>query len=159
MEIFIRIILIFSAVGLISFLAIKESKTHPFANVIRLPKVYFWVGIACLVFFLTVLIALIIFPDDTLDGQITLIIVVVFLIFPISIITAYLNWKIEISDKYIIYRTFFRKKYEYEFREVWIKKNTPNIIIAVTRKKKLYIDPHAIGIEKFINKVRNNKAN
>ena len=82
----------------------------------------------------------------------------VFMLLPLSILIAYINWKIEIVGDEFIYQTFFRRKYQFKFKEALIKSSSQNIIVVVVIKKKLYIDPHAIGIDNFINKIRNNNA-
>jgi len=119
MEIFIRTLLILLAVGLISIFAIKENKKYSGSNTIRLPKTYFWVGIVCVVFFFILFILLVTSPEKSIDWINSLIVSSVFLITSIAIITAYLNWQIEILNNKIIYLTFFRKKHEYEFNGMY----------------------------------------
>ena len=157
MEIFFRIVLIFATINFVSFLVKTEKKDAKNDDSIRLPKVYFVVGIVVLLFISGALVALLITNDNSIEDRITFYGMLVFMLLPLSIIIAYVNWKIEIIGDEFIYQTFFRKKYLFKLEEAWIKSISHNIIVVVADNKKLYIDPNAINIQEFTNLIKNNK--
>lgn len=157
MEIFFRIVLIFATINFVSFLVKTEKKDAKNDDSIRLPKVYFVVGIVVLLFISGALVALLITNDNSFEDRITFYGMLVFMLLPLSIIIAYVNWKIEIIGDEFIYQTFFRKKYLFKLEEAWIKSISHNIIVVVADNKKLYIDPNAINIQEFTNLIKNNK--
>jgi hypothetical protein len=101
--------------------------------------------------------ALILWGSGTTDEKLDMYFAIFFLIIPFIIFVAYFNWKIVLNEDTFTIRTFFRRNHTFDYKSAWIRYKSDNIIIVKGGKKTFFIDPNAIGIERFINKIKKNK--
>lgn len=118
-------------------------------TIIRLPKIYFWIGCVCVLLFTGIIILMAIFPNDTAEWWVYLI-MTIFVLLGLCLITAHLNWSVVINENDFVYRTFWRKTYQIEYTEITRIKSSENIITVQARNKTFFIDPHVAGIKKLL---------
>lgn len=137
-------------VRFIFMIAKKESKSisHNDNNYIEmgLPKVYFWIGIIGFVFFIGVFVLMLIFPGDTAEVWVGAIFIG-FAALSLSIIIAYFNWRINVCDDHIVYKTIFGNSCKYFYTEIKSAKLSQNSLKIKTVNKTFYVDPYAIGLD------------
>jgi hypothetical protein len=158
----ISTVIITIALGFVTYLTQKENKNAKDKNRVRMPKAFMAIGAICVAACLAMLIALIVSaPEDAGAVWALFGMGILFALGGFSLITVYLNWRIDIVDNNkIIYRTFFRRVYEFDSSEMWIEKHTENDIIVIAyhngRKKKFFVEPHAIGVDSFVDLIKDN---
>ena len=116
--------------------------------VIRLPKVYLWIGCLDISFFITCFLLMIWFPNDTISDWV-LILFVLFVLIGVAIVLETQFWKIEIfrNKNYFLLRTILLKKRKILYSECKSYKYTSNYIVLKTDKKIYHIDSHVTNIE------------
>jgi len=116
--------------------------------ILRLPKIYIWIGCIDILIFSAFLFDVISFPDRT-DSLWTGIIFGLFILLGLFLVILSITWRIEIfrHKDYFIYRTCFCKTYIIHYNECIYYKRTDNQIVLKTDKKKFRIDIHAINFE------------
>lgn len=119
---------------------------------IRLPALYLWMGIIDVVLFAALAILSITFEDGT-QGLYTLSVFSLFALLGLSIILLSANWRIELNEVTFTYRTIFGRQYEFLYSDVIRVEKTESIILACTERKILRIDPHAIGVERLLQRL------
>ena len=125
---------------------------HASTGLIRLPKLYLWVGILCSLFFAALAVLSWAVPNGTGSWWTTLVFAA-FTLLGLSIVVAYVNWRIELYGVYFVYRTFFGQQYEHVFSDIIRVSATENTIRVYTEKKCFYVDLHAVGIQSFLEKI------
>lgn len=121
--------------------------------VIKLSKLYFFVGLFSFIFYFIILVKLINSNEVTQWWSYTIILSL--FVASLCIITATLNWCIILENDFFVYRTFFSNTYSYKYDDVKGCVIRQNIIILNTKNKRFYIDPNSIGIENFICLINN----
>lgn len=122
-------------------------------ELVKLPRSYLFFGSAFTIFFAIFVIGML------LSGQAIPIygylIVLFFFLATFSMVIAYANWRIILKRDSFIYRTFFRRKYTFHYRDIdkCVIKNDIIILSIKEKRKKFIIDPHSLGIELFINRI------
>lgn len=119
---------------------------------IRLPKYYLWVGVLSMVFFAALAVLSNVFPNGT-ESLWTTFVFTSFVLLGLSIVIAYVNWRIELYGVYFVYRTFFGRRYELLFSDIIRVKASENTIRVYMERKCFYVDLHAVGIESFLQKL------
>jgi hypothetical protein len=157
MEFFISTVLIYFVIGFFGFLAEKENKKSRKTSAIKPPRIYFWVGLIGPVFTTGLPIVMYFFPDGRELIFWDYLAFTPFILLGICIIIQYLNWEINIDGNQFTYRTFFRRKYQFSFDEIDYIKISKSWIILKVKNKTFFPDSHAIGIERFIQKVGRKK--
>ena len=111
--------------------------------VLRLPKMYFWLGATGCVF-LTILFVLCSSPK--IELVIWSYVAFLFLgsIF-MSLLLSERLWKVEVfkDENYFIYRTSFGRKYKVSYNECIAYKNATNMFVIKTQRKTFYVDIHS----------------
>lgn len=128
--------------------------------VIRLPKFYLYAAYAGLLAIVPLFGYMLAFPETFTKAPVEWWMHVVNLFFiglGMSIILAYLNWRIVIAGKKFKYRTLFRNEYEYAFKDVYIRRITKNTAYIKAGKRTLNADLHTMGVAEFLGKVPKKK--
>jgi hypothetical protein len=136
-----------------SDLAVQDNDSNVF--MMRLPKVYLWVGAVCSLFFVALFILMLLFPNDTASVWVG----VVFLFFfamGLAIIIACVKWRMWLYHDHFIYRTMFGKIYEYAYSQIKSAKLTQNALTIKLPGKTFMIDPHAVGVREMLGRLHEN---
>jgi hypothetical protein len=126
-------------------------------NEIRLTRGNFLIGVMCLVFsvFLSFLFVI---PNNSVEGIVTAwweYIIIILINVAIYIFTfGSLKWRIHLNDQSLTYVTYFGRSSCYNYSEVSIINMKTSLIIIKARDKYYFIDSNAIGIEKFLKRVK-----
>jgi len=158
-------LIIFAVVNLIMMLLNNQKGKCELKKAIRLPFFYLLLGCISLVFWIGVLVLMSVFQNGTAFWWVYLIFCI-FVLISLSLVLAYLNWRVVLNKNDFIYRTFWRKTYQVAYTDVLDAKFTHNLITLRTKEKSFFIDPHAVGIHKLTqrylyihkNKYLNGKA-
>jgi len=129
---------------------------------VRLPKVYFGVGLVCAVFFASPFVLTPLFPDVFVGGTLWVwILFSFFVLLGVFLMIETKIWRIEIQkDKdYFIYRTWLGKTYTIKYEECENYKKTSNDLILKTKNKTFYIDQHAVNFDVFMSMLLKVKVN
>ena len=155
-DITIKTIITILTVSLLHFLFIimylkKDSKYDFEKKIIKLPTIYFVIGLA---FSLTVgiILSLMIINGKKLWWEY----IIVFSLFLIglSIVIASVNWRMILFRDTVIYRTFFRKTYTFQYKDIEKYIRTENIAFFKVKRKWFMIDPELPDIDCFLNRIR-----
>lgn len=121
--------------------------------VLRLPKMYFWLGVmGCA--FLTMLFVLCSLPKFELAIWSYVAFFFLGSIF-ISLLLSERLWKVEVfkDENYFIYRTSFGRKYKVSYNECIAYKNATNMFVIKTQRKTFYVDIHSRNFEFLASRV------
>ena len=134
--------------------------------VVRSPKIYRWIGLIDIYFFLMLFCSRLLYNhinnninwwDYPLCG--------VFILLGCAIVIQTISWKIDVFRERdcFYYRTFFFRKYTVFYKDcIYYKINQrTSTLVLKTKNKKFYIDTHAINYDYFLDmlmrhKVKNN---
>ncbi|WP_260288899.1 DUF6560 family protein [Peribacillus aracenensis] len=118
--------------------------------IVRLPKLYGWIGLICLILFLTLFIGMILYPDDTGDFWVGACFFG-FVSLGGSLANASIAWKINvnINNGFFIYRTFFWRTIQIRYSDIQNVRSTQFFIILKYRNKNFFIDKTAYNVELF----------
>ena len=141
----------------LSLLAIKVAKENDAELVknrkeehvtIHYPVVYRWVGIICTAFWLSFIILMTVFPNDTAEPWVYVGFGLFVLLGLYLILESYV-WKISIDKKedYFDFVSSFGRKYRVRYEDVVNYRIGNNFIRIKTKKKVFYIDTKAINLE------------
>lgn len=121
--------------------------------VLRLPKMYFWLGVMGCVF-LTMLFVLCSLPKFELAIWSYVAFFFLGSIF-ISLLLSERLWKVEVfkDENYFIYRTSFGRKYKVSYNECIAYKNATNMFVIKTQRKTFYVDIHSRNFEFLASRV------
>lgn len=116
--------------------------------VIHFPKAYLWVGCIDISFFISCLLLMILYPNNTADFWIFFLFLA-FALLGIFIVVETRIWKIEIfrHKEFFIYRTMFYKTYKIKYQECDYYKLGTNIVKLKTQTKTFYIDNKVTNLE------------
>ena len=128
--------------------SVKQQNEDTF--IVRLPKLYTWIGAICATFFLVIFIWMLIYPDGTANFWVG----TCFLGFVIvgGIMTnASLAWRIHVHAKhdFFRYRTFFWRTLQIPYAEIQHVRTSRTGIILTVQKKKRFIDQTAYNADVF----------
>ena len=135
----------------------KGSFTKNKLNEIRLSKGNFWVGLSSVTFSIFVLLLFVIpnyFVEDTITSWWGYLIIILIIFSIIFFTLGSLKWRIILNDDSFTYVTYCGRRFIYKYSEVSSLSTTTHFIIMKVRKKYFFIDQNAIGIEKFLSKVK-----
>ncbi|WP_312475750.1 hypothetical protein [Neobacillus sp.] len=125
-------------------------------NEIRLTRGNFWVGISCSIFSISMSFLFVI-PNNTVDDTVTSwwgYLIIILINFSIFIFTfGSLKWRIFLNEESFTYVTYFGRRHICKYSEVSRKSFTTHFVIIKVKNKYFFIDPNAIGIEKFFRKI------
>jgi len=129
------------------------SKNHV---ILRLPKLYLWVGFIDVFVFTFCLFLMYLYPDNTAYPWVVYVLSVPLELIGIYLIVATLTWKVEVfRDKdYFIYRTVFGRKYKIKYDECVECKYKTNTFILKTQNKTFYIDQYARNFEYLTSRIK-----
>lgn len=121
--------------------------------VLRLPKMYFWLGATGCVF-LTMLYVLYFSSDFELAIWSYIVFFFLGSIF-VSLLLSERLWKVEVFkyENYFIYRTSFGRKYKVSYDECIAYKNATNMFVIKTQRKTFYVDIHSRNFEFLASRV------
>ena len=127
--------------------------------IIHLPNIYKWIGLICSMLFLSLLILMIIFPNDTAEIWVG-VLFSIFIILGVYMIFATYHWKIHIyrNDEYFIYVSSFGKKYKIYYFDIIDYKNGDNYIKIKTVRKSFYVDNKSTNIEFLLAMIKKNNV-
>jgi hypothetical protein len=157
MQYFITIILIMLFIYFLSRITKKENLNYNVNSykegiLIKLPKIYFWIGLVGAIFFLTLTILMTIFPDGSADWWVYLIFLF-FVFISLSCILAAKKWKINLYENEFLYTTFLGNSYIFSYSDISCVTITQNAIYIKTNRKTYIADPHAIAVDAFLCKI------
>lgn len=146
----ITLLIIFVAIGIINS-SLKSFKEKPLkGNKIKLTKWLLGVGLACTLFFASIIAILYFFGEEPLwvySGF------AFFVLLGLFCVMYYVNWYIILEEDYFIYSSIWGKKHKFLYNDVIVDINSMRIIMYAP-KKKFYIEPKTSGIDLFIDKVK-----
>lgn len=145
-------------VNVLLMVANNQKAAYEEGSKIRLQKLNFFIGCICSLFFFGLIIFMSISSNETAELWVYFILAF-FILMGLSLVAAYLNWFIVVNEKDFIYRTFWRKTYQINYSDISYIKISENIIIIHGDNKRFFIDPHAVGIETFIQKISKSDEN
>lgn len=122
---------------------------------VKLPKVYFWVGVVCSIFFTSLLILMILFPNDTAAIWVGLVFIG-FTALGLFLTASQIKSQINLYKDYFIYTTVLGRKYNYKYTEIMKVKLTLNTLKIKTVNKTFYVDTHALGLEIVLKRFKEN---
>ncbi|MPN08497.1 hypothetical protein SDC9_155779 [bioreactor metagenome] len=154
----ITIALIIVAVNAIMMIANNEKVKYEKGTAIRLPKTFFVIGCIVTVAIIALTIVIKIYSSEPNDWWVYLC-MFLFSLMGVYLIVYYFNWYIAVEKDYFIYRTFWRKTYKIPYENVSELKISGDAIKIKMDNKKFSIDPHAIGIDEFIEKIKSVNKN
>ncbi len=145
-------------IGLMLSLAKKESESavrnyEEGLFMVRLPKIYGWLGIISLLFFTSLLVLMILYPNDTAEAWVGAVFIC-FSLLSLSLVLSYAKWRILVYEDYILYITMFGRLYKYDYSRIKSAKLSQNFFTIKTENKTFFVDPHAIGLEILMNRFR-----
>ena len=160
------VVLICAILNLLDFYIEKSNSKKLIDNltnnhiIIRLPKVYFWIGyIEIGVLSVIIIVSYYISPETVNKGVILLF--SLFLMLGIWIVLVTHLWKIEVfrdNDDYFLCRKFFKTKKINYSECIWYK-TTANSVVLQTDKRKIYIDNYATNLEFLLAMLTKHKVN
>jgi hypothetical protein len=156
-EIISRTLIVFIVMSGLTYLSIKEGKSSYTKGLIKLPKLYFFASAICSICFLGFITAYYLWAESDSDRIEGLCFFTFMFLLTITVIVAYYNWQIVIVENKFTYRTFFRRSFTYELKQAWIKYESSNLVIVKAGSKTFFIDPHADGVDRFLNMIYRNK--
>ena len=116
--------------------------------VIRLPKAYLWIGCLDISFFVTCLVFMTLFPNDTAAAWVW-IVFLLFVFMGVFIVFKTQFWKIVIfrSENYFFYRGIFFRTHKILFNDCINYKFGANTLILKTKERVIRVDIHAANFE------------
>ncbi|WP_066498265.1 DUF6560 family protein [Abyssisolibacter fermentans] len=145
------------------FLIAKKENEEVIQNItgdsfiIRLPKVYIWIGAICALFFTVFFVLMLIFPNDTAEIWVG-VVFITFILLGLFLVYTSIKWQVHVYKNYIIYRTVFGREYEFKYTEIKHVKLTQNSLKIKTDKKTFSIDSQAIGKELILQRFNENNV-
>lgn len=165
-QVFVRLLvpaITIICIGLLSAVIGKNNDKELIENltkdhiVLRLPKVYIWIGSIGILFFLALIILSSLFPNGT-EGVFSYSVFIAFVILGIFIVLEALLWKVDVfrHKDYFVYRTMFFKTYTIEYKDceyyIWEK----NTIKIKTSNKTFRFDSKSSNIEFLLGLLNKN---
>lgn len=154
----ITVALIIVAVNAIMMMANNEKVKYEKGSAIRLPKIYFVIGCISTVGIIALTIVIKIYSSEPNEWWVYLG-MFLFSLLGVYIVVYYFNWHIVVEKDYFIYRTFWRKTYKTPYENISELKISGDMIKIKTDNKQFVVDPHTIGIEAFIEKIKSMNKN
>lgn len=116
--------------------------------VVRLPRMYLWVGCLDILIFGTFIFLMILFPNETAAIWVW-VGFSLFVFVGIIIVAKTLIWKIDVfrSENYFLCRTLFCKTYKILYHNCVSYSLRENTLVLNTRERKFRIDTHAMNLE------------
>lgn len=154
MSAFLIVLLSGVAVNLVFFCMEQEPPAN--LDTIRMPKKLFWFGLSFVA--LPVVFTVLMFSEPAYTYNEIVIVISLYLI-PIGILYGYFAFQIEIDAKSFVFRDWRWRRERYMFKDVWLVKYSEitRYYTLTDGKKKLRIPDIAVGVERFIGRVRTNK--
>lgn len=144
--------ILIAVIMLVINLLIKKENQRGAANAkyenfeICLPQTYKWIGLIAMTVFISIFIAMIVYPNDTAAIWIGLVFIG-FALLGLSLVLASVNWRIFVSPDSFIYKTMFGRSYRYKYADVRWVRLSENLVIIKTTDKRFFVDPYAIGLD------------
>lgn len=144
--------------GLVLFLAKKENDIavrHYDKDlfIMRLPKIYGWIGAISSIFFISLFVLMILYPNDTAEIWVGAVFAG-FLLLSLSLVISYAKWRILVYRDYILYITMFGRFYKYDYSQIKSAKLSQSFFRIKTADREFFVDPHAIGLEVLLDRFR-----
>lgn len=125
-------------------------------SIVRYPRIYAWIGFSGTLFFLSLLILMFIYPNDTAEVWVG-VIFLAFIILGLYMILSYINWKVEVYKNFAIYRTIFGQEYKFKYSEIKDVKLTKYYSMKIKTNRRTYtVDLTITGIEVILEKLIEN---
>ena len=137
--------------------SVKQQNKDEF--IVRLPKLYTWIGAICATLFFAIFIMMIIYPDETSNFWIG----AGFLSFVLAggfFTNASLAWRIRvnINHDYFLYRTIFWRSIQIRYAEIEKVRTSRSVMILTYQHKKLMIDRTAYHTDLFYSIVKQHRS-
>ena len=135
------------------YLRTEHNKKH-YDQVLKVPKLIFWIGLVGLIVCYIIIACILIFSynEQSVAAAIALF---VFSLVYVYIIMYALNWKIEVNRDVFVYRNMFRKVRVYQYSDIEaIKRIKIGGYKLVLKKKKIYVDYYILNSEILWNKIK-----
>lgn len=127
--------------------------------VIRLSKVYLWIGLLGIVVLSTFCLIMFFFPNDTTTWWVWMIFIF-FILLGFCLVCSTLIFKIDIyrNKDYFLYRNIFLKTRKIYYYECIHYRCTQHDVIIKTEKKKITVDRNAVNVEFLIAMLHENRV-
>ena len=123
------------------------------AFTVRPPKIVLWVGIIGVVFFVGVIVAMTLFPNDTATWQVY-VGFSLFILLPLSLVLYGSKWRIIVNGQQITVVPLIRKPVTFFFADISnVKHVTSGIKVYSGGKKMVSIENQCIGYATFLNRL------
>jgi fatty acid desaturase len=152
----VKYLLIVIIVSLITSFVARNKKKELLKNqdkdefIVRLPKLYAWIGVIATILFLTFFVAMLIFPNGT-GGFWVNVVFFGFVLFCGVFASGAIAWKIKvnINNDFFIYRTFFWRTYQIRYLDINKVRSTSYFLYLKFGNKRFFIDGTAYNFELF----------
>lgn len=127
---------------------------------LRLPRVYLWAGVFGILVFSTLLILMVLFPNDTASLWVY-VVFIFFILLGVFIVLGAQFWKIDVFTKedYFLYRNWNCRTYKILYSDcISYKFGKSNTLILHTKKKKIYIDLFTTNLETILSMLTEHKV-
>jgi len=150
-----------AVLGLVFYVVAKSNKKEAQENadkkhiVVHLPKIYFWVGLICALFFAAVFVLMLLFPNDTAEVWVGLIFWV-FILLGLFLVLLSKVWKIHLyrGEDRFTYISTYGVRHTIAYADIVYCKIGQNVITLKIKKKRFFIDPHATNLSFFLEELR-----
>lgn len=127
--------------------------------VVRLPKIYFWIGVAGVACFTTLVILMTVLPNNTPPAWVCAVFFMYVLLGGILIIDGSV-WKIRIdrTADHLIYTSFVGRTHIIRYADITRFNAGVNTLTLRAGKKTFFIDMQAVNVQILLQMLRQNKV-